>query len=181
MTHSNESIKPDRLLLENRHLFEKRTLPGPVLDLACGDGHNGLFLAALGHTVTLADRSSKALDRAKSTSERWGIPVHRWQVDFESGDVDPLPKDHYGAVLVFRYLHRPLFSPIRESVKSGGLLLYETFTTGQSRFGKPRNPDFLLEPGELRGCFGDWYVLYTFEGIRQNPTRSVAQIVCLKP
>jgi SAM-dependent methyltransferase len=181
LTSSDETIKPDRLLLENRNLFEKKTLPGPVLDLACGDGHNGLFLAALGHTVTLADRSSKALDQAKRTSERWGIPIHLWQVDFETGDVDPLPKDHFGAVLVFRYLHRPLFSPIRESLKSGGLLLYETFTTGQSRFGRPRNPAFLLKPGELGEAFQGWDTIFAFEGILKNPKREVAQIVCLKP
>ena len=35
------------------------------------------------------------------------------------------------------------------AVAPGGVLIYETFARGNERFGKPRNPDFLLEPGEL--------------------------------
>jgi hypothetical protein len=31
----------------------------------------------------------------------------------------------------------------------GGVLIYETFAEGNERFGRPRNPDFLLKPGEL--------------------------------
>jgi hypothetical protein len=28
-------------------------------------------------------------------------------------------------------------------------LIYQTFARGNARFGRPRNPDFLLQPGEL--------------------------------
>ena len=35
------------------------------------------------------------------------------------------------------------------AVAPGGLLLYETFAIGNERFGKPSNPAFLLQPGEL--------------------------------
>ena len=34
----------------------------------------------------------------------------------------------------------------------GGVLVYETFLQGHERFGRPRNPDFLLRPGELRAA-----------------------------
>jgi len=30
-----------------------------------------------------------------------------------------------------------------------GILIYETFAAGNERFGRPRNPDFLLREGEL--------------------------------
>ena len=59
--------------------------------------------------------------------------------------------------------------------------MYETFTVEQPRFGKPRNPDFLLKKGELRGWFEDWEVIDFFEGIREGPERAVGQIVCRKP
>ena len=36
-----------------------------------------------------------------------------------------------------------------EAVAPGGWLVYETFALGQEQFGRPRNPDFLLRPGEL--------------------------------
>jgi hypothetical protein len=29
--------------------------------------------------------------------------------------------------------------------------------------------------------FADWEEIFYFEGIRENPTRAVAQIVCRKP
>jgi hypothetical protein len=62
-----------------------------------------------------------------------------------------------------------------------GLLIYETFTAEQPRFGKPRNPDYLLQSGELGHMFADWEVIHSFEGIKENPTRAVAQLVARKP
>ncbi len=53
----------------------------------------------------------------------------------------------------FHCLHRPLIRHMREAVRRGGLVIYETFTTDQPRYGRPRNPDYLLEPGELAGWF----------------------------
>lgn len=35
------------------------------------------------------------------------------------------------------------------ALASGGALLWETFAAGNEKFGRPRNPDFLLRPGEL--------------------------------
>jgi hypothetical protein len=61
------------------------------------------------------------------------------------------------------------------------LLLYETFTVEQPQFGKPRNPDYLLQPGELSHMFADWEEIFYFEGIKENPTRAVAQLVARKP
>jgi len=31
----------------------------------------------------------------------------------------------------------------------GGVLIYETFAAGNEKYGRPANPDFLLQPGEL--------------------------------
>ena len=52
--------------------------------------------------------------------------------------------------MVTNYLHRPLFPRIADALAEGGLLIYETFMIGNERFGRPRNPDFLLREGELR-------------------------------
>lgn len=56
-------------------------------------------------------------------------------------------------VLVSRYLHRPLFPVLEKAVADEGLLIYETFMQGNERFGRPRNPDHLLKPGELLNAF----------------------------
>ena len=52
-------------------------------------------------------------------------------------------------MVVANYLHRPILPDIVAAVAAGGVLLYETFARGQERFGRPRDPEFLLEPGEL--------------------------------
>lgn len=174
-------FEPDPLLAWHASLFEPGTIPGPVLDLACGDGHNGLFLAARGLPVVLLDRSEEALAPARRLAEGAGLQPAFRAVDLEEGPDDPLPCEVYGAVLVFRYLHRPLFPHIRRAVRGSGLLVYETFTVDQPRFGRPRNPAFLLEPGELSGWFRDWEILHAFEGVLDHPPRAVARLVCRKP
>ena len=178
---SYSDLHPASLLEDYAGLFLERPLPGPVLDLACGDGHNGLFLAARGLSVTLCDRSEETLAKARASASKANLPVHFWQADLETGEEGLLPKESFGAILVFRYLHRPIMPDIREALSRGGLLMYETFTVDQPRFGKPRNPDFLLRHGELRTWFQDWNILHDFEGIKDDPPRAVAQIICRRP
>jgi len=153
---------------------------GPCIDLACGDCRHGIALARKGATVICCDRSERALNNAKNVALNAGVTVKFWQKDLEIGDESPLPQEHFGVILVFRYLYRRLFPEIRAALKPGGLLIYETFTTQQPQFGKPKNPSFLLKPGELRMVFGDWRVLHYIEGIVKDPDRAVAQIVCKK-
>jgi len=175
------ALNPAAFLWEHRGVFLDGPLPGPVLDLACGGGRNGVFLAAEGLSVVCCARSPEALDRTRHLADEHGVTVSLWQADLEWEGANPLPVDFYGGIIVFRYLHRPLISHIRKSLKAGGVLMYETFTVEQPRFGKPRNPDFLLKNGELRGWFEDWEVIDFFEGVREGPKRAVGQIVCRKP
>jgi tellurite methyltransferase len=170
---------PDSLLMDHLDLFNG--IDGPVLDLACGDGHNGVFLASRGYRVVLADVSEEALTKAKAQAEEQGVKVSLWQVDLEKDEENPLQDDDYSAILVFRYLHRPLMSGIKRALKKTGIVVYETFTVDQPRFGKPKNPDFLLKHGELLKWFEGWEVIHQFEGILQDPERAVAQIICRKP
>jgi len=172
---------PDGLLLQHLALFEPEHLRGPVLDLACGNGHNGIFLATLGVEVVLADISKNALAEAAAAARDKGVSPAIRQVDLEEERANPLPQDAFGGVLVFRYLHRPLIPCIRKALVQGGVLIYETFTVDQARFGRPKNPDHLLKPGELPGWFKGWRVLHCFEGIKEDPDRAIAQVVCLKP
>jgi SAM-dependent methyltransferase len=160
-----------------------------VLDLACGSGRNGLFLAARGIPVTFADIRRDALDQVATALEQSGggaAPAINslWQVDFEQGNPDPLQGRRFGAVLVFRYLHRPLMEAIARAILPGGLVVYETFTVDQPRFGRPRNPDFLLRSGELPGYFPCWETLHCFEGelrdAESGKQQAIAQFVARK-
>jgi hypothetical protein len=82
---------------------------------------------------------------------------------------------------VFNYLHRPLLDDIASCLCEGGLLLYETFTSRQAAIGRPSNPNYLLEPGELRDRFSGWDMVHYFEGEGQDPVRHYASLVARKP
>ncbi len=173
-------MPPESLLVRFSSLLSAKDLEGPVLDLACGRGENGLYLAGLGLPVILADRSTEALETARQSAVARRLDVQLWNVDLETGE-NLLEEEHNGAILVFRYLHRPLVPCIRKAIRQGGLLIYETFTSEQPKYGKPHNPDYLLQPGELADWFGDWEVIHYFEGLLEDPRRAMAQIVCRKP
>ena len=172
---------PAPLLLHHLDLLKGIPPDLPVLDLASGEGQNGLFVARKGFPVILCDISDEALQKAAGKALEGGIAVQTWCVDLEQDGVDPLSGRAFGAILVFRYLHRPLIPCIRHALAPGGLLIYETFTTKQPQFGRPLNPHFLLKPGELKKWFEDWTIHTYFEGVKEKPKRAVAQIVCSKP
>jgi len=172
--------KPAQLLVDYVEVFTEGMPPGPILDLASGDCRNGIFLAKQGLPVICCDRSSHALDRARELAAEQGVTVGYWRADLELEGGNPLPESFYGGVLVFRYLHRPLIPYIKKALKGGGIVMYETFTHEQPRFGRPHNPDYLLGSGELRQSFHDWKIIHYFEGVQENPMRAIAQIVCRK-
>ncbi len=183
MTEESSELPLDEtapLLRQFAHLFSDADLPGPVLDLASGNCSNGIFLARANLSVECWDKSPLALATARRLSHEAGVTVRCRTVDLEREGINPLPKNHYGGILVFRYLHRPLIGCIRKALMKGGLLVYETFTLAQAAYGRPRNPDHLLRPGELRAWFADWEIIHDIEGYRDDPPRAVAQLVCRK-
>ncbi len=152
---------------------------GPVLDVACGDGRNGMYLAAHGARVLLVDASEAAQESLRAAG--WPERVHFSRMDLETPVPPAFDPEGFGAVLVFRYLHRPLIPVLRGCLAPGGLLVYETYLEGQEAHGKPRNPEHLLRRGELAAWFGDWEVLEHFEGDLDDPSRVMGRMVCRKP
>ena len=181
MSSEHHDSEPASLILDHLKLLTGKPLGGPLLDLACGDGHNGIFLATKGLDVILCDISEDALKEAGKSAEERDLKIEIRQLDLEKEGVNPFDPDAFGAILVFRYLHRPLIPFIKRALMPGGLLFYETFTVEQRQFGKPTNPDFLLKPGELPGWFREWETIHEFEGILEKPRRAMAQVVCRKP
>lgn len=151
-------------------------IDGPVLDLACGSGRNGLYLARRGCEVDFIDLAFTPLQRVMTVARMEGLRVRAIQADLETM---PLPTNRYGAVLNFRYLQRSLWQPMRAAVRVGGLIVFETFTVAQARHGHPRNPDFLLRPGELHAAFADWEIVHEYEG-PDGEAADVAQLVAYR-
>ena len=123
--------------------------PGPALDLACGGGRHARLLASLGHPVTALDRDAQALAVAAGP----GILTVRHDLE-APGAAWPFDPASLAGIVVTNYLHRPLFGRIAAALAPNGVLIYETFARGNEIFGKPSNPDFLLQPGELLALAG---------------------------
>jgi SAM-dependent methyltransferase len=124
--------------------FASLVPPGArVLDLACGTGRHTRLFAGRGCRVLAVDRDAAALATLGGVA---GAETAR--LDLESGPW-PLGGEQFDAIVVANYLHRPLFVPLLRALAADGALLYETFARGNEAFGRPSNPEFLLEAGEL--------------------------------
>lgn len=174
-------MQASRLLQNHLNLLTCMDHKLPVLDLACGTGRNGLLLAAQGIPVVFADRSASALHIVEQHLAEDDLAGRTWQIDLELPETNPFHDESFSAIIGFRYLHRPLFPALQKAVQTGGLVIYETFTVDNRQFGRPNNPDFLLQTGELTAIFSDWDISHDFEGLLQNPERAVAQIIARKP
>jgi SAM-dependent methyltransferase len=142
---------------------------GSVLDLACGSGRHVRYLTARGLRVTAVDRDGDALAHSQ------GLAAEVIVADVEGGPW-PLPGRRFDAVVVTNYLWRALLPAIVGSVAEGGLLLYETFALGQQNFGRPTNPEFLLQPGELLRATQGLHVIAYEDGMAQAPQRRVQRL-----
>ena len=128
-----------------------------ALDLAAGAGREAVYLAMQGYQVEAWDHDRDVLERAAAMAERHGVAIATQVRDLEIRE-PVLPLGDRDLVTVFRFLHRPLMPRIAAAVAPGGYVVYETYLQGQQRFGRPKHPRFLLDPGELPGHFPGFQV-----------------------
>jgi dihydroneopterin aldolase len=155
--------------------FLKDCLPllprGQALDVACGRGRNTLYLASQGFTVEAIDRDEQALAKLKAASARQGLPsITTRAMDLEDPAGPPdIPAAQYDVVLGLFYLHRPLFPVLRQALRPGGMLVYETFLIDNHlRFQHPRRREFCLEHNELLALARGLRILHYGEGARRD-------------
>jgi SAM-dependent methyltransferase len=152
--------RPSAWLVDNLDILPRGR---PVLDLACGHGRHALWLAERGWPVHAVDRDETRVSALAAAAQARQLPITTEQIDLEASGVT-LGLDTYGAVVVVHYLHRGLFPAIVAALAPGGVLVYETFTKGQASRGRPRNPAFLLDEGELLRLVSPLTVLRWREG-----------------
>lgn len=147
---------------------------GLVLDLACGSGRHTRLLAGCGYRVLAVDRNSEALAGLQGVAG-----VKTAELDLEGNDW-PLAGQRFAGIVVTNYLWRPRLPDLLALLTPGGVLIYETFMLGNEAFGKPSNPDFLLQPGELRAvavAAGLREIVFE-EGYVASPKPAVCQAIC---
>lgn len=144
-----------------------------ALDIAGGQGQNGLWLAGQGYVVDVMDISRLALARGRQEMIARGLRnLNFLPVDLDSADLEV---DRYDLVCVFRYLKRELFPTLRACVRPGGRVIYETYNTHYREIVPTFNPAFLLQPGELAALFAGWKLLHA------SDSQHISQLVALKP
>ena len=165
--------------------------PWRALDLAMGEGRHAVPLAEAGFVTYGVDVSLTRLQTARRLLRERGLDALQWAADLDSY---PLPAGQFDLLFCTRFLLRARWDDLKRSVRPGGFVLYETFTTGQiargfgpsansgpsrarSR-GGPSSPDHLLEPGELQAAFADWTVCH-YEEVAQPA--AMARLVAHKP
>lgn len=140
-----------------------------VLDLACGAGRHARLFLERGCSVLAVDRDLSALADLRDNPH-----LERLEIDLERARARPLTGRQFDAVVVVNYLHRPLLADLVSAVAPGGLLLYETFAAGNERFGRPRNPDYLLGHGELLEAVRGRLRVLAYENLELKEPRPAA-------
>ena len=145
---------------------------GTVLDVACGHGRHAYYFHQQNYFVTL-------LDWAQAAIESIAIEAHACEkvvADIENG-AWPLAGRQFDAVVVTNYLWRPLMATLLASLIPGGVLIYETFASGNETVGKPSRPDFLLQPGELLDVCKSLRVVAYEDGFTDGPDGQTPRFV----
>jgi len=155
---------PARFLTQLVHRLPK----GKALDVAAGSGRNSLYLATQGFHVDALDRDEEAMTQLTATAKQRNLPnLTTRTVDLEraSDERPEFPKQEYDVIIVFFYLHRPLFPALIESLKPNGVLIYETFLIDNYlRHQHPRRWEFCLAHNELLRLTSTLRVLSYDEG-----------------
>lgn len=176
---------PATFLVQQLHRLPK----GKALDVAAGRGRHSLFLAARGFHVDAVDRDESALAHL-STSAQGHAPmaITTRALDLEqSTPCEPdLGEGIYDTILVFFYLHRPLFPAIIRALRPGGVLVYETFTLDNHVYHQhPKRRAFCLSPNELLHLTSPLHVLHYDEGAHVDGNGSdrtyTARLLASKP
>jgi tellurite methyltransferase len=168
-----EDFGPARILVDNIQLLPT----GRVLDVAMGTGRNAIYLAKRGFDVEGIDISPEAVRSALVQAREAGVNLEARVADLE---IDyHIEKSAYDVIICFNYLQRSLITQIKDGLRVGGTVVYETFTVDQTQFGKPTNPDYLLKHNELLALFRDFRCLFYREGIIEE-RKALASIIAKK-
>ena len=135
MSNAHESpLEPSSFLVENVNILPK----GRVFDVAMGPGRNAIYLAKRGFVVEGVDISAEAIKDALQLARREGVKISAQVADLEGRY--RIKQHAYEVIICFSYLQRSLIPQIKDALRKGGMVVYETFTVDHAQFRRPRNP-----------------------------------------
>ncbi len=135
-------LRPELSLTENIEYFKK----GSVLDIACGDGRNTLFLLEKGFAVTGVDYSETALKRLKMFAAERNYSVAAKPIDLNipgalngMGTFDNIVVNHFR-------LKKEQLAELKNHLSDGGILFICGFGHKHPVDSKIKKED-LIQPG----------------------------------
>lgn len=128
---------------------------GKALDLAMGEGRNGVFLATQGFDVEGWDISEVGLEKARQLAKNHNVSIETRVVDLEKAE---LPENEYDVILMMYYMQRDLFPQIMKALKPGGMAVIETYNVDYLKYRDFRRK-WLLETNELLEHFKDFKII----------------------
>ena len=122
--------------------------PGSVIDMACGLGHNAVYLANHGYKVYAVDFSTEALNRLDTARKADDLKIELLELDLTTSDsFTNIPISNN--IVVLRYkLSMTMIERIPDLLQKNGLFLYCTFNQEHHKQTGFPNQHCLL-PGEL--------------------------------
>ncbi len=169
--------EPNPFLRRHIHLLPR----GKALDMATGEGRNAVFLAQHGFEVDAVDISEKGLRKARKLAREKGVMVNALLVDLDDCQIE---KDRYDLIANFYFLKRRLIPKIRNGLKKGGKVIFETYLLEHRTLatGGPKQTKYFLKPNELLRLFKDFRILFYREGIFKEGGRrkAIASLIAEK-
>lgn len=145
---------------------------GVALDIACGSGRNTHFLADAGFSIDAVDISDYALSKIKNSAM-----ITKIETDLDKYNLAP---NKYDLVVNINYLNRRLIPQIKDSLKSGGVLIFESFMVAYGDFNLPTtNVEHLLRKNELLHSFVGLDVVYYEERVVTTPKHEKIKVASL--
>ena len=148
-----------------------RLKPGTALDAGAGEGGDALWLASQGWTVTAADISSVALDRAAASAARLGADITWLRADLATS---PAPGTY--DLVTAHFLHVPkaeqeqLFRHLAAAVAPGGTLLVVGHDHSDMERMRPHLAEFGWAPDEVAAAIGDGWTIEAAEARPRQAT-----------
>jgi len=161
--------KPIPFLVDNIHILKK----GKALDVAMGEGRNGVYLAMQGFDVTGLDISEKGLEKAHALAAKNNVTIQTKVVDLENIEFEP---NSYDLILCTYYMDRELYKKFRDALKPGGMLLIETYNIDYLKY-RRFNAKWALNTNELLDLFKGMRILkyQDFDDAREAYSSIIAQ------
>ena len=165
------SKEPCAWLTDNADLL---TGKGLALDMASGEGRNAVFAAEKGYETLAIDVSANGLGKARSLANEKNVTIETSVVDLDDWKFE---QNAFDLVLCFNFLERRIFPDIKNTLKPGGLIFYETFTIDYLKYSNFKR-DWVLEHNELLEAFSEFHILRYREVDHDN--KAFASLVARK-